>query len=186
MTYTPQLGIQLPSAASTTGRLQLEIVGDLEELLQDWSEQELHAGRRKVDFQKCQYGRTIFTTFTPVLPEDEMPTGLRISIVKLGEMTEACFTVSDFLSLLGYLLPVPIGNSKRFRYVLENHSRSYYSLVMSPKHKDFNTLVSFEEPAVVDTRTKQLVCSWRMLSLALENAVQLVFLNLCVNGGLAY
>lgn len=185
MTFLPQVGIQLPSAASTTGPLRLEIVGDLDELLKGWSEEENLAGRRKVDFLKFQNGRTIVTTFAPVLHEDAVPSELRISIVKFGEMTEPCFTYFDFLRLLGYLLPIPINDSERFRHVLRNRSRSHYTREISPKNEEFSTLVSFEEPAVVDARTKQLVYSWRMLSLALEKAVQLVLLHLCVNGELS-
>ncbi|CEJ00098.1 Putative Developmental regulator medusa [Rhizopus microsporus] len=161
--------------ANVLSNATLSIEGDLNEMMQNWTEEEVSQQRRLVQFWRKQQGTQSisvkFNVYRRRKPKD--PPDFVISCIYWAERGDYYVTSVDCLSLLQYLIGVvfTVEEKNRVRRNLEGFEPETIS-----KHKDdtaefFRLVMGFPKPKPRNIEKDLKVFKWERLSEALQKIV---------------
>ena len=151
----------------------LKINGDLDNMAEDWTEEEFGAKRRLVQFWRVQNGSTINTTFKPVAPEERQPNSICISCI-LWEAKDECYVTSvDTIYLLESLVAVrfTVEEKNRIRRNLEGFRPMTVSKGKSDSEDFFKLIMGFPNPKPRNIEKDVKVFPWKILAHALKKII---------------
>lgn len=163
------------SSASSICRhkAELELNGDLNAMVRDWTKEEWECNRRLVNFKWSQSGSTITTHFQPITARDRLPTSICISCIYWEERKECFVTSFDTLYLLEQLLVArfTVDEKNRIRRNLEG----FYPLTVSKGNANseafFKMIMAFPKPKPRNIARDVKVFCWKDLANALRKVV---------------
>lgn len=151
----------------------LKINGDLDNMAEDWTEDEYDAKRRLVQFWRTQNGSTINTTFKPVAPEERQPNSICISCIWWESKKECYVTSVDTIYLLESLVTVRFTTEEknRIRRNLEGFRPMTVSKGKSDSEDFFKLIMGFPNPKPRNIEKDVKVFPWKILAHALKKII---------------
>ncbi|KAJ8106378.1 hypothetical protein OPT61_g9578 [Boeremia exigua] len=151
----------------------LKIEGDLDKMSEDWSQEEVDAKRRLVQFERSQQGSTISTTFAPVTPEARPARSICVSCIWWEEKNEYYITSVDTIFLLEQLVNVrfTVEEKNRIRRNLEGFRPLTVSKAKADSEEFFKVIMGFPSPKPRNIEKDVKVFPWKILSHALKKII---------------
>lgn len=151
----------------------LKIDGDLDKMTEEWSQEEVDAKRRLVQFERSQHGSTISTTFAPVTPEARPARSICVSCIWWEEKDEYYITSVDTIFLLEQLVNVrfTVEEKNRIRRNLEGFRPLTVSKAKADSEEFFKVIMGFPTPKPRNIEKDVKVFAWRILSHALKKII---------------
>lgn len=151
----------------------LKIEGELEKMSEDWSQEEIDAKRRLVQFERSQSGSTITATFAPVTPEARPQRSICVSCIWWEEKDEYYITSVDTIYLLEQLVNVrfTVEEKNRIRRNLEGFRPLTVSKAKADSEEFFKIIMGFPVPKPRNIEKDVKVFSWKVLSHALKKII---------------
>lgn len=170
---TPHGGQQFNAYALYPNKAKLEINGDLDSMVQNWSDEECEARRRLVCFQRTQSGSTITTSFRPVSVDDRPPNSICISCIYWEEKQECFITSVDTIYLLEQLVAArfTVEEKNRIRRNLEGFRPLTVSKGKQDSEEFFKVIMAFPNPKPRNIEKDVKVFHWKDLSSALKKII---------------
>jgi hypothetical protein len=178
-THHPQAGASASSSQAFNpysmyqSKALLKIDGELEKMSKDWSQEELDAKRRLVEFKRSQQGSTITTTFTPVTPEARSTRSICVSCIWWEEKNDCFITSVDTIYLLEQLVNVrfTVEEKNRIRRNLEGFRPLTVSKAKADSEDFFKIIMGFPNPKPRNIEKDVKVFPWKILSHALKKII---------------
>lgn len=154
-------------------KAMLKIEGDLNSMVEGWTEAEWDAKRRLVQFQRSQQGSVISTTFEPTTPADRLPNSICVSCIWWEEKAECYVTSVDTIQLLESLVAVrfTVEEKNRIRRNLEGFRPATVSKTKADSEDFFKLIMGFPNPKPRNIEKDVKVFPWRILSTALKKII---------------
>jgi hypothetical protein len=151
----------------------LKIDGDLDKMSEDWTEEELDAKRRIVEFKRTQQGSTITTSFAPITPEARPARSICVSCIWWEEKDECFITSVDTIFLLEQLVNVrfTVEEKNRIRRNLEGFRPSTVSKAKPDSEDFFKVIMGFPAPKPRNIEKDVKVFPWKVLAQALKKII---------------
>ncbi|KAF3041976.1 hypothetical protein E8E12_009590 [Didymella heteroderae] len=151
----------------------LKIEGDLDKMSEDWSQEEVEAKRRLVQFERSQQGSTISTTFAPVAPEARPARSICVSCIWWEEKDDYFITSVDTIYLLEQLVNVrfTVEEKNRIRRNLEGFRPLTVSKAKADSEEFFKVIMGFPAPKPRNIEKDVKVFPWKILSHALKKII---------------
>lgn len=151
----------------------LKIEGDLDKMSEDWSQEEIDAKRRLVQFERSQSGSTISATFAPVTPEARPTRSICVSCIWWEEKDEYYITSVDTIYLLEQLVNVrfTVEEKNRIRRNLEGFRPLTVSKAKADSEEFFKVIMGFPTPKPRNIEKDVKVFAWKVLSHALKKII---------------
>ncbi|KAF2621909.1 hypothetical protein BU25DRAFT_353521 [Macroventuria anomochaeta] len=151
----------------------LKIEGDLDKMAEEWSQEEIDAKRRLVQFERSQHGSTITTTFTPITPEARPTRSICVSCIWWEEKDEYYITSVDTIYLLEQLVNVrfTVEEKNRIRRNLEGFRPLTVSKAKVDSEEFFKVIMGFPTPKPRNIEKDVKVFAWKILSHALKKII---------------
>ncbi|KAF2811519.1 uncharacterized protein BDZ99DRAFT_276956 [Mytilinidion resinicola] len=148
-----------------------------------WSQDELDARRRLVQFRRSQSGATITTSFGPVSPEHYLNSGC-VSCILWEEKGGCYITSTDIFVLLEFLLGVRMSKEQkdRIRRNLENFKPTTISK-SGDTEKFFNVIMKFPNPMPRILIIAIKVFPWEVLGHVLIKSISKYYASTLVSSG---
>lgn len=162
-----------PHALFNSSKAEIDIQGDLQAMCDGWTEEELRAKRRLVEFQRSQEGSVITTSFRPVTIEERTPNSPCISCIWWEEHNRYYVTSVDTIQLLESLVGVrfTVEEKNRIRRNLEG----YKPMTISKQKEDcedfFRLIMGFPNPKPRNIEKDVKVFLWSSLETALKKII---------------
>ena len=163
----------------------LKIEGDLDKMSENWSQEEIDAKRRLVQFERSQHGSTISTTFAPIAPEARPTRSICVSCIWWEEKDEYYMTSVDTISLLEQLVNVrvTVEEKNRIRRNLEGFRPLTVSKAKADSEEFFKVIMGFPVPKPRNIEKDVKVFSWKILSHALKKIISKYVSHLAIMHG---
>lgn len=174
---SPQQGLSSSNSPndspSPTGRAQLKLQGDLNDLSVGWSHDEWKRGRRLVQFWRRQDGTTIATTFRAIDPSEYRQKSIVVSCIYREETDECYITSVDCIYLLEALVSnqFTIEEKNRIRRNLEGFRPMTISKSKPECDAFFRRIMGFGNPKPRNIEKDVKVFPWRVLGEALKKII---------------
>lgn len=154
-------------------KAKLEIMGDLDSMAQNWSEEECEARRRLVHFRRSQSGSTITTTFQPIGIDERPQHSVCISCIYWEERDECFVTSVDTIYLLEQLVAArfTVEEKNRIRRNLEGFRPLTVSKGKADSEEFFKVIMAFPTPKPRNIEKDVKVFHWKDLSSALKKII---------------
>ncbi|KAL9087289.1 MAG: hypothetical protein Q9159_003709 [Coniocarpon cinnabarinum] len=154
-------------------KAHLKIEGDLDRMAFSWSEAEISAKRRLVEFKRSQNGNTINTSFKPVTPEQRAPNSICVSCVWWEEKDECFVTSVDTIQLLESLVGVrfTVEEKNRIRRNLEGFRPLTVAKGKADSERFFKVIMDFPNPKPRNIEKDVKVFPWKILANALKKII---------------
>lgn len=151
----------------------LKIDGDLNKMSEDWTQEELDARRRLVEFKRSQHGSTITTSFAPVTLEARQAKGICVSCIWWEDKDECFITSVDTIYLLEQLVNVrfTVEEKNRIRRNLEGFRPQTVSKAKADSEDFFKVIMGFPNPKPRNIEKDVKVFSWKVLAQALKKII---------------
>lgn len=151
----------------------LKIEGDLDQMLEDWTEDELGAKRRLVEFERSQSGNTITTSFKPVTLEQRAPNSICVSCIWWEGRGESFVTSVDTIYLLESLVAVrfTVEEKNRIRRNLEGFRPLTVAKGKHDSDEFFKVIMGFPNPKPRNIEKDVKVFPWKILKQALKKII---------------
>ncbi|KAL1596692.1 hypothetical protein SLS59_007722 [Nothophoma quercina] len=151
----------------------LKIEGDLDKMVEDWSQEEMEAKRRLVKFERSQHGSTISTTFEAIAPEARPARSICVSCIWWEEKDEYYITSVDTIYLLEQLVNVrfTVEEKNRIRRNLEGFRPLTVSKAKADSEEFFKVIMGFPAPKPRNIEKDVKVFAWKILSHALKKII---------------
>tara|TARA_R110002003_G_scaffold296_17_gene18752 strand:+ start:13818 stop:15179 length:1362 start_codon:yes stop_codon:yes gene_type:complete len=151
----------------------LKIDGDLDKMSEEWSQDELDAKRRLVEFKRSQHGSTITTTFAPRAPDSRPARSICVSCIWWEEKDECFITSVDTISLLEQLVNVrfTVEEKNRIRRNLEGFRPQTVSKAKADSEEFFKVIMGFPPPKPRNIEKDVKVFPWKILAHALKKII---------------
>ncbi|EAT86949.2 hypothetical protein SNOG_05885 [Parastagonospora nodorum SN15] len=151
----------------------LKVDGDLDKMSEDWTQEELDAKRRLVEFKRSQHGSTITTSFAPVTPEARATRSICVSCIWWEEKDECFITSVDTIFLLEQLVNVrfTVEEKNRIRRNLEGFRPMTVSKAKLDSEAFFKVIMGFPNPKPRNIEKDVKVFSWKVLAQALKKII---------------
>jgi len=151
----------------------LKIEGDLDTMIDNWTEEEYESKRRLVLFHRSQTGNTINATFQPVAPKDLPTKPIVVSCIWWEEENEHFVTSVDTISLLESLVSVrfTVEEKNRIRRNLEGFQPKTVSKAKPESEEFFKLIMGFPNPKPRNIEKDVKVFKWKILSHALNKII---------------
>jgi hypothetical protein len=151
----------------------LQIQGDLNSMVNDWTTAEWEAKRRLVQFRRSQSGSVITATFEPVTLETRVPNSICVSCIWWEEKRECYVTSVDTISLLESLVAVrfTVEEKNRIRRNLEGFRPATVSKSKQDSEEFFKLIMGFPNPKPRNIEKDVKVFPWRILATALKKII---------------
>lgn len=152
---------------------KLEIMGDLDSMAQNWSDEECDARRRIVQFRRSQSGSTITTHFHPVSIDERPQHSICISCIYWEEKEECFVTSVDTIYLLEQLVAArfTVEEKNRIRRNLEGFRPLTVSKGKADSEEFFKIIMAFPTPKPRNIEKDVKVFAWKDLSSALKKII---------------
>jgi hypothetical protein len=177
-TTLPQAGSHTPAQPFNPysvyqSKAVLKIEGDLEKMSEEWSEEELDAKRRLVEFKRAQHGSTITATFAAVTPEARPTRSICVSCIWWEDKDECFITSVDTIYLLEQLVNVrfTVEEKNRIRRNLEGFRPSTVSKAKPDSEDFFKVIMGFPTPKPRNIEKDVKVFPWKVLAQALKKII---------------
>lgn len=175
----------LPQSASTSSgqpfnpylmyptKAVLKIEGDLDTMVDGWTQEERDAQRRLVEFKRTQSGSTITTSFTPITLETRQQRSICVSCIYWEEKDECFITSVDTIYLLEQLVNVrfTVEEKNRIRRNLEGFRPLTVSKAKSDSEDFFKVIMGFPNPKPRNIEKDVKVFPWKILAHALKKII---------------
>jgi len=151
----------------------LKIEGDLDKMSDEWTQEELDAKRRLVEFKRSQHGSTITTSFAPIAPEARPARSICVSCIWWEEKDECFITSVDTIFLLEQLVNVrfTVEEKNRIRRNLEGFRPLTVSKAKADSEEFFKVIMGFPNPKPRNIEKDVKVFPWKILSHALKKII---------------
>lgn len=151
----------------------LKIDGDLDKMNEEWSQEELDAKRRLVEFKRSQHGSTITTSFAPITPEARPTRSICVSCIWWEEKDECFITSVDTIYLLEQLVNVrfTVEEKNRIRRNLEGFRPLTVSKAKADSEDFFKVIMGFPNPKPRNIEKDVKVFPWKILAHALKKII---------------
>jgi len=151
----------------------LKIEGDLDKMSEDWSQEEIDAKRRLVQFERTQSNSTISATFAPITPEARPTRSICVSCIWWEEKDEYYITSVDTIYLLEQLVNVrfTVEEKNRIRRNLEGFRPLTVSKAKADSEEFFKVIMGFPMPKPRNIEKDVKVFAWKVLSHALKKII---------------
>jgi hypothetical protein len=162
-----------PYTLYPSSKAELDIQGDLQAMCDGWSEEELKAKRRLVEFQRSQEGSVITTSFRPVTIEERTPNSPCISCIWWEEQNRYYVTSVDTIQLLESLVGVrfTVEEKNRIRRNLEGYKPMTISKQKEDCESFFRLIMGFPNPKPRNIEKDVKVFLWSSLEIALKKII---------------
>ncbi|KAE9964619.1 hypothetical protein EG328_010331 [Venturia inaequalis] len=162
-----------PHALFNSSKAEIDIQGDLQAMCDGWTEEELKAKRRLVEFQRSQEGSVITTSFRPVTIEERMPNSPCISCIWWEEHNRYYVTSVDTIQLLESLVGVrfTVEEKNRIRRNLEGYKPMTVSKQKEDCESFFRLIMGFPNPKPRNIEKDVKVFLWSNLETALKKII---------------
>ena len=162
-----------PYSIYPNNKAVLKIEGDLDGMLEDWSEEELRVKRRLVEFKRSQSGNTITTSFKPVTLEQRAPNSICVSCIWWEGRGESFITSVDTIYLLESLVAVrfTVEEKNRIRRNLEGFRPLTVAKGKLESDEFFRTIMGFPNPKPRNIEKDVKVFPWKILNQALKKII---------------
>lgn len=161
------------SSIKAKARPNIVITGDLDSMLDDWSEEEVTANRRLVVFEHSQSGSTVSVSFKAVTTEEWSPASACVSCIwweeKQGGYITSVDTIALAETLCGYRFNVPVKN--RIRRNLEGYKPITVAKDKEESEDFFKVVMGFPAPKPRNIEKHIKVFAWRCLGRALKKVI---------------
>ncbi|KAH8723645.1 hypothetical protein GQ44DRAFT_619908 [Phaeosphaeriaceae sp. PMI808] len=151
----------------------LKIDGDLDKMGDEWTQEELDAKRRLVEFKRSQHGSTITTSFAPITPEARPARSICVSCIWWEEKDECFITSVDTIYLLEQLVNVrfTVEEKNRIRRNLEGFRPVTVSKAKQDSEEFFKVIMGFPNPKPRNIEKDVKVFPWKILAHALKKII---------------
>lgn len=151
----------------------LKIDGDLDKMSDDWTQDELDAKRRLVEFKRSQHGSTITTSFAAITPEARPARSICVSCIWWEEKDECFITSVDTIYLLEQLVNVrfTVEEKNRIRRNLEGFRPLTVSKAKPDSEEFFKVIMGFPNPKPRNIEKDVKVFPWKILAHALKKII---------------
>jgi hypothetical protein len=151
----------------------LKIDGDLDKMSDEWTQEELDAKRRLVEFKRSQHGSTITTSFAPITPEARPARSICVSCIWWEEKDECFITSVDTIYLLEQLVNVrfTVEEKNRIRRNLEGFRPLTVSKAKADSEEFFKVIMGFPNPKPRNIEKDVKVFPWKILAHALKKII---------------
>ena len=153
----------------------LKVVGKLDTMAENWTQEEWENRRRIVHFRKSQNGSTLTTTFRAVSVNDRPPNSICISCIWWQEKGECYVTSVDTIHLLEQLVAAParfsVEEKNRIRRNLEGFHPSTVSKAKADSEEFFKIIMAFPNPKPRNIEKDVKVFPWKILEQALKKII---------------
>lgn len=162
-----------PHALFNSSKAEIDIQGDLQAMCDGWTEEELKAKRRLVEFQRSQEGSVITTSFRPVTIEERTPNSPCISCIWWEEHNRYYVTSVDTIQLLESLVGVrfTVEEKNRIRRNLEGYKPMTISKQKEDCESFFRLIMGFPNPKPRNIEKDVKVFLWSNLETALKKII---------------
>ncbi|OQN97883.1 hypothetical protein B0A48_16194 [Cryoendolithus antarcticus] len=132
--------------ANTKAQLKLE--GELNSMVDGWTDDEWDMKRRLVQFRRSQAGSVITASFEGVSPEERLPNSICVSCIWWAEKRECYVTSVDTIQLLESLVAVrfTVEEKNRIRRNLEGFRPATVSKTKPESEEFFKLIMGFPNP----------------------------------------
>jgi hypothetical protein len=170
-TVTPAFNPYTIYPSNTKALLKIE--GELNSMVENWSNAEWETRRRLVQFRRSQSGSVISATFEPVTLEDRLPNSICVSCIWWEEKKECYVTSVDTISLLESLVAVrfTVEEKNRIRRNLEGFRPATVSKTKADSEEFFKLIMGFPNPKPRNIEKDVKVFPWRILATALKKII---------------
>ncbi|KAA8611841.1 hypothetical protein A1F94_006572 [Pyrenophora tritici-repentis] len=151
----------------------LKIDGDLDKMSEDWTQEEVDAKRRLVEFKRSQRGSTIMTSFAPIAPEARQHGSICVSCIWWEEKDECYITSVNVIYLLEQLVNVrfTVEEKNRIRRNLEGFRPLTIAKAKADSETFFKVIMGFPDPKPRNIEKDVKVFPWKILSHALKKII---------------
>jgi hypothetical protein len=151
----------------------LKIDGDLDTMIENWTQDERDAQRRLVEFKRSQSGSTITTSFAPITLETRQQRSICVSCIYWEEKDECFITSVDTIYLLEQLVNVrfTVEEKNRIRRNLEGFRPLTVSKAKSDSEDFFKVIMGFPNPKPRNIEKDVKVFPWKILAHALKKII---------------
>lgn len=151
----------------------LKIEGDLDTMIDGWTQDERDAQRRLVEFKRSQSGSTITTHFAPITLETRQQRSICVSCIYWEEKDECFITSVDTIYLLEQLVNVrfTVEEKNRIRRNLEGFRPLTVSKAKSDSEEFFKVIMGFPNPKPRNIEKDVKVFPWKILAHALKKII---------------
>jgi hypothetical protein len=163
-----------PATWLPSSKAKLEIMGDLDDMAQNWSPEEFGCRRRLVQFWRKQEGNVLRVNFRPVSPGVARPlSAVVISCIYWEERQECFFTSVDAIFLLESLVgnKFAVEEKNRIRRNLEGFRPFTVSKGKSDSENFFKLIMGFPAPKPRNIEKDVKAFPWRILTNALRKII---------------
>ncbi|QDS70916.1 hypothetical protein FKW77_006526 [Venturia effusa] len=162
-----------PHALFNSSKAEIDIQGDLQAMCNGWTQEELKAKRRLVEFQRSQEGSIITTSFRPVTLEERTPNSPCISCIWWEEQNRYYVTSVDTIQLLESLVGVrfTVEEKNRIRRNLEGYKPMTISKQKEDCESFFRLIMGFPNPKPRNIEKDVKVFLWSNLEIALRKII---------------
>lgn len=139
----------------------------------EWSDEEMAAKRRIVQFERSQNGNTIDVRFEAVSAERLPKGGVCVSCIWWEERQECYVTSVDTIGLLEALVAArfTVEEKNRIRRNLEGFHPTTVSKAKTDSEDFFTTIMNFPHPKPRNIEKDVKVFSWKILAHALKKII---------------
>jgi hypothetical protein len=160
-------------------RLCLRVVGELDEIMDDWKALEKKAGRRLVRFWREQSGSLVNLSFAaqpPLDPYNEK-SQMVISCIRLPDREGLWVTSFDIVRLAEYILHLPLNTDMKNRARRNMASVECKTLLRVVAHEHsklegFTVVMQFEDPKPRSIEKSIKIYKWDVLQTCLSKILQ--------------
>lgn len=158
----------------------LKIEGDLDTMVEGWTQDERDAQRRLVEFKRSQSGSTITTSFAPITLEARQQRSICVSCIYWEEKDECFITSVDTIYLLEQLVNVrfTVEEKNRIRRNLEGFRPLTVSKAKSDSEEFFKVIMGFPNPKPRNIEKDVKVFPWKILAHALKKIIS-KYVSIC-------
>lgn len=151
----------------------LELNGNLDMMAENWTQDEIEAKRRLVQFTRYQEGSTIHADFTPVTLAERLPNSICISCIYWEGKKECYVTSVDTIYLLEALIAVrfTVEEKNRIRRNLEGFRPLTVSKSRPESEDFFKVIMGFPTPKPRNIEKDVKVFPWKVLAHALKKII---------------
>lgn len=151
----------------------LKIEGDLDTMVDNWTQDERDVQRRLVEFKRSQHGSTITTSFAPITLEARQQRSICVSCIYWEEKDECFITSVDTIYLLEQLVNVrfTVEEKNRIRRNLEGFRPLTVSKAKSDSEEFFKVIMGFPNPKPRNIEKDVKVFPWKILAHALKKII---------------
>jgi len=153
----------------------LNIIGSLDSMAQDWTNDEWSSKRRIVLFRKKQNGSHLEMSFKPVPISERPSNSICISCIYWAEKNECFVTSVDTIYLLEQLVAAPlrftVEEKNRIRRNLEGFKPLTVSKAKAESEEFFKVIMGFGNPKPRNIEKDVKVFPWKILGPALKKII---------------